>query len=167
MGVAPRKPEWTLQEVGAVKSALRGMGWQAPTLQLRTAAPGPVVAVEDPDGSFPPPVKGRMQSDSATVSSVSRPGALSPSPSLTPSSTSNPALGSEPRSSEPQGWFHGGTVWERAPREGTGAPSWKRHQAGTSSTWCSSVTRPCWDLVSVSLSRVLILKPSASPVWLP
>lgn len=33
--------------------------------------------------------------------------------------------------------------------------------------WCSSVTRLCWDLVSVSFSRVLILKPSASPVWLP
>lgn len=37
----------------------------------------------------------------------------------------------------------------------------------TSSTWCSSVTRLCWDLVSVSFSKVLILKPSASPVWLP
>lgn len=37
----------------------------------------------------------------------------------------------------------------------------------TSSTWCSSVTRLCWDLVSVSFSSVLILKPSASPVWLP
>lgn len=37
----------------------------------------------------------------------------------------------------------------------------------TSSTWCSSVTRFCWDLVSVSFSSVLILKPSASPVWLP
>lgn len=37
----------------------------------------------------------------------------------------------------------------------------------TSSTWCSSVTRLCWDLVSVSFSSVLILKPSAFPVWLP
>lgn len=37
----------------------------------------------------------------------------------------------------------------------------------TSSTWCSSVTRLCCDLVSVSFSSVLILKPSASPVWLP
>lgn len=37
----------------------------------------------------------------------------------------------------------------------------------TSRTWCSSVTRLCWDLVSVSFSKVLILKPSASPVWLP
>ena len=45
-----------------------------------------------------------------------------------------------------------------------GAP---RPPPGTSSTWCSSVTRLCWDLVSVSFSSVLILKPSASPVWLP
>lgn len=37
----------------------------------------------------------------------------------------------------------------------------------TSSTWCNRVTRLCWDLVSVSLSSVFILKPSASPVWLP
>lgn len=44
---------------------------------------------------------------------------------------------------------------------GTGSPE------VTSSTWCSSVTRLCWDLVSVSFSKVLILKPSASPVWLP
>lgn len=43
----------------------------------------------------------------------------------------------------------------------------RRPPAGTSSTWCSSVTRLCWDLVSVSFSSVLILNPSASPVWLP
>lgn len=46
-------------------------------------------------------------------------------------------------------------------------PRWCLPPRPTSSTWCSSVTRFCWDLVSVSFSNVLILKPSASPVWLP
>lgn len=57
--------------------------------------------------------------------------------------------------SQSRGWHE-----EGAPHP-TGSPE------VTSSTWCSSVTRLCWDLVSVSFSNVLILKPSASPVWLP
>jgi len=39
--------------------------------------------------------------------------------------------------------------------------------SGTSSIWWSSVMRVWFALVSVSLSKVLILNPSASPVWLP
>lgn len=55
-----------------------------------------------------------------------------------------------------------------APPGPQGCPGPRGRPAGhTSSTWCSSVTRLCWDLVSVSFSSVLILKPSASPVWLP
>lgn len=50
---------------------------------------------------------------------------------------------------------------------GVGAIPKAPQAADTSSTWCSSVTRPCWALVSVSFSSALILKPSASPVWLP
>lgn len=74
--------------------------------------------------------------------------------------------------------LQGGTVLQRGDLGGWVGPpgpldlcaALRRHPApatGTSSTWCSSVTRLCWDLVSVSFSSVLILKPSASPVWLP
>lgn len=56
----------------------------------------------------------------------------------------------------------------RGPARAPGMPGPQGPPRGhTSSTWCSSVTRLCWDLVSVSFSSVLILKPSASPVWLP
>lgn len=40
-------------------------------------------------------------------------------------------------------------------------------QTVTSRMWCSSVILDLLALVSVSLSRVLILKPSALPVWVP
>lgn len=40
-------------------------------------------------------------------------------------------------------------------------------RAVTSRMWCSSVILDLLALVSVSLSRVLSLKPSAFPVWVP